>query len=251
MSTKVPKVRLDELLVERGLAASQSKAKLLILAGSVFCDSNCLDKPGKKVPIDLQLRLAESMPFVSRAGEKLDAALSKFAIDVRGLTCLDIGASTGGFTDCLLKRGAVKVIALDVGRNLIDWSLRNDPRVRLLEERNARYLTSEWYGKETVDLVTVDVSFISVTKLCDSLWNLQLKPFFLSLLIKPQFEVGKGKVGKGGIVRDAGERQRVVSDVCRIYVERGFELRQVCDDILKGAKGNQETMTFFHKPDQK
>src|SRR5579859_2520837 len=196
------KIRLDQLLVERGLVESRQKAQALILAGQVLADEQKIEKCGTTVRSEARLRLLGEPPrYVSRAGFKLEAALDHFAVDPRGKTCLDIGASTGGFTDCLLQRGAARVIGVDAGTNQLDWKLRQDPRVTVMEQTNARYLGFDQIGT-LVALVTMDVSFISSTLILPALPPLLEQGADLLVLVKPQFEVGPGQVGKGGIVRD-------------------------------------------------
>ena len=199
---KPPKQRLDALLVERGLAESRQKAQALVLAGQVLLDGQKADKPGRTVAVTAELEVLAGLPFSSRAGQKLDAALEQFGISVDGLTCLDVGSSTGGFTDCLLQRGARKVHAVDVGKGQLDWKLRQDPRVVVHEGINARYLTAEEIG-EPVDFACCDVSFISVTLILPALVPVLTREAEMVILVKPQFEVGREQVGPGGIVRDA------------------------------------------------
>src|SRR5690348_13006511 len=197
------KMRLDRLLMERGLADSRQKAQALILAGQVLVDDQKVEKCGAAVGREASVRLLGEPPrYVSRGGLKLEGALAHFKIDVTGKACLDVGASTGGFTDCLLRRGASRVIAVDVGTNQVDWKLRQDPRVVSLEKTNARYLTFEQV-KTRVDFVTVDVSFISSTLILPALTPMLKNEAEALVLVKPQFEVGRDQVGKGGIVRDA------------------------------------------------
>ena len=196
-----PKERLDKLLVERGLVETRAKAQALILAGQVFSAEQRLEKAGQLVAVDAPLTIKEPMPFVSRGGLKLAAALDHFQIDVTGKVCLDVGASTGGFTDCLLQRGASRVVAVDVGHGQLDWKLRQDARVEVREQVNARYLQPADFN-ERFDLVVGDVSFISLTKILPVVPALVQPSALVVTLIKPQFEVGRDEVGKGGIVRD-------------------------------------------------
>jgi 23S rRNA (cytidine1920-2'-O)/16S rRNA (cytidine1409-2'-O)-methyltransferase len=208
---KTPKHRLDLLLVDRGLAATREKARRLVLAGCVSIDGQKAGKAGDLVAEDAAIEVAVRMPYVSRGGLKLAAALDGFAIDVSGWCCLDVGSSTGGFTDCLLQRGAARVIAVDVGRGQLDWKLRQDPRVVVMERVNARYLQPgdvAWKAR----MLTCDVSFISVTLLLPALVPLLEDHAEMVVLVKPQFEVGRGQVGKGGIVRDPGLHRAGVSD---------------------------------------
>ncbi|MCI0662648.1 MAG: TlyA family RNA methyltransferase, partial [Acidobacteria bacterium] len=212
MRTKPDKERLDKLLVLRGLVETRAKAQSLILAGQVFSEQQRLDKAGQLVPVDISLTIRERMPFVSRGGLKLSAALDHFKLDVTNLTCLDIGASTGGFTDCLLQRGATRVVALDVGHGLLAWKLRQDPRVEVRENINARYLQPDDFILR-FDLVVVDVSFISLTKILPVIPDLVQPKAIIITLIKPQFEVGRNEIGKGGIVRDEAAQKRVVEEI--------------------------------------
>ncbi len=216
-SAKPQKVRLDRLLVDRGLTPSREKAQALILAGEVLVDHQKIDKPGRTVPSEAELRLLAKIPYVSRGGLKLEGALDHFHIDPTGWTCVDIGSSTGGFTDCLLQRGAEKVWAFDVGKGQLDWKLRNDPRVEVHEGVNVRHLTPDEVP-ERFDLAVCDASFISVTLLIPAFAALLKPNGRMIVLVKPQFEVGKGEVGKGGIVRDP-QLHRQSCDKVRAAVE--------------------------------
>jgi 23S rRNA (cytidine1920-2'-O)/16S rRNA (cytidine1409-2'-O)-methyltransferase len=238
------KIRLDRLLVERGLADSREKAQALILAGQVLVDEQKVQKCGTLVRVKAPLRLlGVSLKYVSRGGLKLEGALEHFRINPDGRICLDIGASTGGFTDCLLQRGAAKVFAVDVGTNQLDWKLRRDPRVVVLERTNARHLKFELIGQR-VGLVTMDVSFISATLILPAIPPL-LEPWGEALvLVKPQFEVGKGQVGKGGIVRDSDLRLQAVAKVSRKLLDLGFRDLAHTESVLPGAEGNREY--FLH-----
>src|SRR6476469_7923485 len=197
--------RIDKLLVEQGLAESRTKAQAMVMAGVVLVDEQRVEKPSEQFSSDSNIRIKHAddptSRYVGRGGLKLEAALKEFQIDVRGAVCLDVGASTGGFTDCLLQNGAAKVFAIDVGHNQIDWRLRNDPRVEIREGVNARYLLPDDFPAQ-FDLAVIDVSFISVTKILPAVVPLLKPKAFLVVLIKPQFEVGRGSVGSGGIVRD-------------------------------------------------
>ncbi|MGE0105081.1 MAG: TlyA family RNA methyltransferase [Blastocatellales bacterium] len=244
MKSKPGKERLDKLLVERRLVETRAKAQALILAGQVFSGEQRLEKAGQEVPVDIELTIRETMPFVSRGGFKLEAALDHFSIEVRDAVCLDIGASTGGFTDCLLQRGAVRVVALDVGHGQIDWKLRQDSRVEVRENVNARYLQPEDFD-ERFDLVVVDVSFISLTKILPAIPPLLSPGAKLVTLIKPQFEVGRDEVGKGGIVRDEAARGRVVGEITDFAAGLGFGLLGVIDSPIAGADGNREFLAVF------
>jgi 23S rRNA (cytidine1920-2'-O)/16S rRNA (cytidine1409-2'-O)-methyltransferase len=238
------KARLDRLLVERGLAESRQQAQALILAGQVLVDEQKVEKCGARVSADAAVRLLGQPPrYVSRAGVKLEGALDHFRVGVQGKVCLDIGASTGGFTDCLLQRGAVKVFAVDVGTNQLDWKLRRDPRVVAMEKTNARHLTFEQIG-ERVALATMDVSFISANLILPALPPLMEPRAEILVLVKPQFEVGRSQVGKGGIVRDAKLQQEAVTKVARKLVELGFRNVASAESCLPGASGNREF--FLH-----
>ncbi len=232
------RVRLDQLLVERGLAESRAKAQALVLAGQVLLDGKRAEKPGHAVSTEAHLELLAPPRFVSRGGLKLDAALDHFAIDVREIVCLDVGSSTGGFTDCLLQRGARHVYAIDVGAGQLDWKLRGDSRVTVREGINARYLRFEDVG-ETVDLAVVDVSFISVTLVLPAVVPLLKENGQMVILVKPQFEVGRGEVGKGGIVRDPGLHAGACDRVRSAVEALGFQTGLTESPIL-GAEGNRE-----------
>ena len=243
------KTRLDRLLVERGLAESREKAQGLILAGQILVNNQKGEKCGALVDPQVSLRLlGEVSKYVSRGGLKLEGALEHFRIDPDGKVCLDIGASTGGFTDCLLQHGAAKVFAVDAGTNQLDWRLRRDPRVAVLEKTNARFLRFDLIGM-LVELVTVDVSFISAALVLPALLPLLASRAELLVLVKPQFEVGKGKVGKGGIVRDPALHQEAVAKVSRKLLELGFSQLSSAESSPPGAAGNREF--FLHAVWQK
>src|SRR5712692_8424284 len=233
------RVRIDRLLVERGLVESREKAAKLIMAGDVFVDSERVDKAGALISPEAELELRGRSPYVSRGGEKLTHALDHFNINVVGKMCLDVGASTGGFTDCLLQRGASRVYAVDVGTGQLDWKLRQDPRVVVRERINARYLTWEIIG-ETVDLVTCDVSFISVTLILPALAQFLHPESRIVVLAKPQFEAGRRQVGKGGIVRDPEVHQQVVEKVSRAVRDLGFQQVGWMESPVPKAEGNRE-----------
>jgi len=238
------RIRLDRLLVERGLAETRAKAQAMILAGEVLVDEQKVEKCGALASAGAKLRLlGEPLKYVSRGGVKLEGALEHFRVSPDGKTCLDIGASTGGFTDCLLQHGASRVFAVDVGANQLDWKLRRDPRVVSLEKLNARYLKFGQLGVR-VALVTMDVSFISVTLILPVLPPLLETPADVLVLVKPQFEVGKGQVGKGGIVRDPDLRQEAVAKVSNKLLELGFCGLAQAESILPGMEGNIEF--FLH-----
>jgi len=234
------KVRLDELLVRRGLAPSRQKAQGLILAGRVRVAGALVDKPGKAVPEDAVIQVEQpEHPWVSRGGVKLDGALAALGVSVEGCRCLDVGASTGGFTHVLLARGAKEVVAVDVGRGQLAWELRQDPRVRVVEGVNARYLRPEQVDPP-FDLVTVDVSFISLRLVLPALVPLLAPRGRILALVKPQFEVGKGQVGKGGVVRDPALREQAIAQVAAFAETLGLSLQGRCPSPLPGPAGNLE-----------
>ncbi len=239
---KIPKVRLDKLLVDQGLAESGEKARALVLAGSVFIDGQKAAKPGHSVSSASKIVVTARPPYVSRGGFKLAAALDHFQLDVAGLTCLDIGASTGGFTDCLLQRGAARIFAVDVGAGQLDWKLRQDPRVTPREGINARYLRPEDIG-EPCAFACCDVSFISVTLILPVIPPLLSPGAPMVVLIKPQFEVGKHDVGKGGIVRDPALHQASCEKVTRAAGQLGLRTDIIESPIL-GAEGNREFLLY-------
>jgi 23S rRNA (cytidine1920-2'-O)/16S rRNA (cytidine1409-2'-O)-methyltransferase len=232
------KTRLDRLLVERGLAASREKAQAMIMAGEVLLNGQKASKPGQSVEEDAAVEVLARPPYVSRGGFKLAAALREFGIDAAGQVCIDIGASTGGFTDALLQAGAARVHAVDVGAGQLDWKLRTDPRVVLHEGLNARELRFEQIG-EPAALIVCDVSFISVTLILPALVPLLQNSGQMVILIKPQFEVGKGQVGKGGIVRDPALHHAACERVEHAVSELGFQIKIIESPIL-GAEGNRE-----------
>ena len=238
------KTRLDRLIVERGLTESREKAQALIMAGEVLVNGQKAAKPGQAVAGDSRIEILARPPYVSRGGLKLAGALGHFAIDVAGQTCLDIGSSTGGFTDVLLQAGAARVHAVDVGAGQLDWKLRTDARVVLHEGINARGLTFEDIG-ERVDLIVCDVSFISVTLILPAAVPLLQGAGQMVILIKPQFEAGRGQVGKGGIVRDPAIHQAACERVARAVRELGFETSMMESPIL-GAEGNKEFLLYAH-----
>lgn len=243
---KQKKVRIDVLLTDRGLAASRQKAQALLMAGKVLVDNEVVDKPGREVNPESTITLKEEIPFVGRGGFKLAGALDEFKIDPAGMTAIDIGASTGGFTDCLLQRGAKKVYAVDVGKGLIDVKLRNDPRVVVLEERNIRFLPPEDIP-ERADIIVIDVSFISLEKVLPKAKELLKEGGLLLALIKPQFEVGKGQVGKGGIVKDPLKHVEVIDRIKAFSEELGFKVLGVTESSITGTKGNKEFLIHLAK----
>ena len=242
------KTRIDKLLVERGLAPSRERAQALILAGKVLVNEQKVEKAGAVVEQEAVIRLlGEDIRYVSRGGLKLERALDHWRIDVRGRICMDIGASTGGFTDCLLQHDAARVIAVDTGYGQIDLRFRTDPRVRLLEKTNARYLRREDVA-EAVEFVAMDVSFISATLVLpaviaaagDTLGG-------IVVLVKPQFEAGRERVGKGGIVRDPVAQQDAADKVCKALVDLGWRITGVIDSPILGAQGNREFLLYAER----
>jgi 23S rRNA (cytidine1920-2'-O)/16S rRNA (cytidine1409-2'-O)-methyltransferase len=236
------RVRLDQLLVERGLTESRAKAQALVLAGQVLVDGQPAGKPGHTVAPDARLEVAEQPRYVGRGGVKMEAALDRFRIDVRDRVCMDVGASTGGFTDCLLQHGARRVYAVDTGAGQLAWKLRGDPRVAVRERINARYLRFEDIG-EQVDVAVFDVSFISVTLILPAAVELLKETSEMVILVKPQFEVGRGQVGKGGIVRDAGLHAQACDRVNNAAQGLGFRTALMESPIL-GAEGNREFLLY-------
>ena len=241
-------MRLDALLVERGLAPSRARALALVLAGKVLVDGQKVEKSGASIDVRSEiLVLGEDLKYVSRGGVKLERALDHWRIDVQGRICMDVGTSTGGFTDCLLQRGAVRVIAVDTGHGQIAFALRQDPRVRLLERTNARYLTCDQIG-ETVSLISIDVSFISATLILPAVLGAGFpddrKGCELVVLVKPQFEVGRAKVGKGGIVRDVDAQQQAVEKVRASVIGLGASETDVVESPILGAAGNRELLLY-------
>ncbi len=235
------KRRLDQLVAERGLAESRTKAQALIMAGLVFVQGQRADKPGAVVAEDAAIEVrGKPHPYVSRGGLKLAHGLVHFRIDPKGMVCLDVGASTGGFTDVLLQRGAAKVYAVDVGHGQLDWSLRNDPRVVVLERVNARHLTREQVP-DPADLIVCDASFIGLETILPAPMALAAPDAYLIALIKPQFEVGKDRVGKGGIVRDPAAREEARERIRTWLGARpGWTVLGVADSPIEGADGNRE-----------
>jgi len=242
------KSRLDKILVDRGLAASRERAQALILAGKVLVDEQKVDKSGAQIEENCTIRLlGEDLKYVSRGGLKLERALEHWRIDVNGKICLDIGASTGGFTDCLLQHGAARVIAVDTGYGQMDFKLRQDARVRLLEKTNARYLTRDGLG-ESGEFVAMDVSFISATLILPaviaSAFAANSHGGQIVVLVKPQFEAGREHVGKGGIVRDADAQLASLKKVRSAVVELGAAKTDSIDSPILGAEGNREFLLY-------
>jgi len=241
----VERIRIDRLLVERGLVASRERARRLVMAGDVLVGDRPVSKPGDEVPADAAVRLrAPDSPYVSRGGEKLAGALDAFTLAVRDLVGLDVGASTGGFTDCLLQRGVRRVIALDVGYGQLAWKLRQDPRVHVIERANARHLDAGMLP-EPPDLAVVDVSFISLATVLPGVAAVVRPGGAILALVKPQFEVGRGRVGKGGVVRDPVLRAEAVAGVRAAAERLGLRVRGEAESVLSGPKGNREVFLWL------
>ena len=243
------KMRLDKLLVERGLVPSRERGQALILAGKVLVNEQKIEKAGTAVDSDAIVRLLEDdLKYASRGGLKLEKALVHWDISVDGLVCLDVGASTGGFTDCLLQHGAARVIAVDTGYGQMDFRLRQDPRVRLLEKTNARYLKREDLGGEPVDFVAMDVSFISAAlvlpAVVEAAFTSDSPGHKLVVLVKPQFEAGREHVGKGGIVRDEAAQLAAVDKVKATLAQLGAQHLDFIDSPILGAEGNREFLLY-------
>jgi 23S rRNA (cytidine1920-2'-O)/16S rRNA (cytidine1409-2'-O)-methyltransferase len=241
--------RIDKLLVELGLADSRTKAQALVMAGSVLVDEKRVEKPSEMFGANVIVRVKGDGPeskYVGRGGLKLEEALRHFNIRPAEYMCVDIGSSTGGFTDCLLQHGATRVVAVDVGTNQLVWNLRTDPRVRVLENTNARSLIPDDFEMK-FDLAVMDVSFISVTKLLFVLLPLLKADGRIITLIKPQFEVGKGEVGKGGIVRETEKHERVVNEINQFAQEIGLRVAGVIESPILGAGGNKEFLALYEK----
>lgn len=242
------KIRADRMLVDRGLAENRSKAKAMIMAGLVMADGERVEKAGQAFSPETELTLKErGADYASRGGLKLEGALNDLALKVEGLRTMDVGASTGGFTDCLLKRGAAEVTAVDVGYGLIHWRLRKDPRVTVLERTNARYLTPDQVGPP-FDLAVIDVSFISLALILPAIFGLIRPGGRILVLVKPQFEVGRENVGRGGVVRDPRLRAEAVEQVKAAARETGLEVQGSALSRLKGPKGNQEVFLLLSRP---
>ena len=239
--------RLDVLLVKRNLAESREKAKAVIMAGCVFVDGQREDKAGTTFSPDVNIEIkGHTLPYVSRGGLKLEKALANFDVDVKGKVCTDVGSSTGGFTDCMLQNGAVKVYAIDVGRGQLDWKLRQDPRVICMEKTNIRYVTPEDIG-EPVDFSSIDVSFISLTKVLEPIRNYLKADGEIVALIKPQFEAGREKVGKKGVVREKSTHREVIEKVTDYARSVGFDVLELDFSPIKGPEGNIEYLVHLKK----
>ena len=241
------KERLDVLLVNRGMVESREKAKAVIMTGNVFVNEQRDDKAGQKFPVDVYIEIrGKKLKFVSRGGYKLEKALQVFPITLTGLTCMDVGASTGGFTDCMLQNGAKFVYSIDVGTNQLAWKLRQDERVRSMEKTNIRYVTPEDVG-EPVDFVSIDVAFISLTKVLEPIWHLMKDEAQMVCLIKPQFEAGREKVGKKGVVRDLAVHKEVMEHVISYAKSLGFVIKGLDFSPIRGPEGNIEYLLYIQK----
>jgi 23S rRNA (cytidine1920-2'-O)/16S rRNA (cytidine1409-2'-O)-methyltransferase len=242
------KLRLDKLMVERGLTTSREKAQALIMAGQVVVGDHTVDKSGQQVAVDADIRIKGGiLPYVSRGGLKLRKALDEFCIDVTGLVAIDVGASTGGFSDCLLQAGAQRIFAVDVGYGQLSWKLQQDPRVVSMEKTNIRNLLPEQLD-EVPDLAVIDASFISLAKVLPATVAIVKPGGCIIALIKPQFEVGKGEVGKGGIVRDPAAHEKVIEAVRRTAQELGLTVSGLCESPITGADGNREFLILLNIP---
>jgi 23S rRNA (cytidine1920-2'-O)/16S rRNA (cytidine1409-2'-O)-methyltransferase len=234
------KTRLDLFVVQKGLATSRQRAQSMIMAGKVMVNDQLIDKPGRQISADDKISIiGKEPPFVSRGGIKLEQALHEFQVDVSGWTCLDVGASTGGFTDCLLQHGAEHVYAVDVGYGQLAWKLRTDPRVTVIERTNIRNLNKDKIPSP-VDLVTIDVSFISLKIVVPAVMKFLKADASIIALIKPQFEIGKGKVGKGGVVRNPDHHQEVIENLTAFFTKADLEIQSLSSSPIKGPKGNIE-----------
>jgi 23S rRNA (cytidine1920-2'-O)/16S rRNA (cytidine1409-2'-O)-methyltransferase len=245
----VSKERIDKLLIEKRIVQSRERARSLIMEGRVIVEDRTIDKPGTKVDVEAQLQIrGEDLPYVSRGGVKLEGALNAFGVHPSGMVVMDVGASTGGFTDCVLQKEARKVYAVDVGYGQLAWKLRKDPRVVNLERRNIRYLKREEIEEE-VDLILIDTSFISIEKYLPHLLGFLRKGGTIISLIKPQFEVGKGEVGKGGVVKDPALHQKVIERISQFSRGLGLKVLRVIESPLLGPKGNKEFFIYLKKVD--
>lgn len=242
------KERLDTLLTDLGIVISRERARSIIMAGVVYVDGQKLDKPGTKISTTANIEVkGNPIPYVSRGGLKLEKALNEFNIDLTGLTTIDIGASTGGFTDCMLQKGAIKVFAIDVGYGQLAWSLRSDSRVVCMERTNIRYVTPEILG-ESADFATMDVSFISIMKVLPAAYELLNDKGRLICLIKPQFEAGREKVGKKGVVRDKNVHKEVIENIVDFCTNKmNFEILGLTYSPIKGPEGNIEYLVYLNK----
>ena len=248
MKEKKKKERLDVLLVKRGLAESREKAKAIIMTGNVFVEEQREDKAGSMFAEDVQIRIKGTpMKYVSRGGYKLEKAMELWHVPLQDKLCMDVGSSTGGFTDCMLQNGAVKVYAIDVGTNQLAWKLRQDERVVSMEKTNIRYVTPEDIA-DPIDFSSIDVAFISLTKVLITVWNLLKNGGRVVCLVKPQFEAGREKVGKKGVVRDKKVHEEVVCHIMTYALSMGFEILGLSYSPIKGPEGNIEYLLYIEKP---
>ena len=248
MKEKKKKERLDVLLVKRGLAESREKAKAIIMTGNVFVEEQREDKAGSTFAEDAQIRIKGTpMKYVSRGGYKLEKAMELWHVPLQDKLCMDVGSSTGGFTDCMLQNGAVKVYAIDVGTNQLAWKLRQDERVVSMEKTNIRYVTPEDIA-DPIDFSSIDVAFISLTKVLIPVWNLLKNGGRVVCLVKPQFEAGREKVGKKGVVRDKKVHEEVVCHIMTYALSMGFEILGLSYSPIKGPEGNREYLLYIEKP---
>ncbi|MGD1075996.1 MAG: TlyA family RNA methyltransferase [Thermodesulfovibrionales bacterium] len=242
------KERLDMLLLKRGIVASRERAKALIMEGKILVNTRAVTKAGAPIDADAHIELTgRDMPFVSRGGLKLDAAIEYFGVDLRDATAMDVGSSTGGFTDCMLQRGAKRVYCVDVGYGQLSWSLRNDPRIMLLERTNIRYLEKEKIP-DSIDFASIDLSFISLQKVLATVAEFMRHEGVILALVKPQFEVGRREVGKGGIVRDEEQRMAAVTAIEEYAAAIGLRVMGVFRSPVLGQKGNQEYFLYMRTP---
>ena len=251
---KIKKERLDVLVYGRGLAASREKARAAIMSGIVYVNGQKEDKPGSMFPDDEELKLeirGKALPFVSRGGLKLDKAVKEFGLDLSGFCCMDIGASTGGFTDCMLQCGAEKVFSVDVGYGQLDWKLRNDPRVVCMEKTNIRYIKPADIGGEKLDFASCDVSFISLRKVLPAVKPLLSGRARMVCLIKPQFEAGREEVGKHGVVRDIRVHRSVIDGIWSFAEQEGFTVEGLSFSPIKGPEGNIEYLILLGQDSEK
>lgn len=244
------KKRLDVLLFEKKLAPSTEKAKLLIMQGIVYVDNQKSDKPGTSIDVNANIEVrCSTLAYVSRGGLKLEKAINEFKIDLNNKICMDVGASTGGFTDCMLQNHAKKVYSIDVGYGQLAWKLRTDERVVNLERTNARYLTTEQVS-DLIDFTSVDVAFISLKKILPAIYHLLNENARLVCLIKPQFEASRDKVGKKGVVRDKAVHLEVVDELCNFFLENGFSILNLSFSPIKGPEGNIEYLAYLEKSEK-
>ena len=245
------KVRLDVEMAERGLCPSREKARALILAGVVRVNGIRAEKAGQEIPSDAEVTVVEdAIPFVSRGGLKLDKAIKVFPINLNGRVCADIGASTGGFTDVMLKNGASRVYSIDVGYGQLDWSLRNDPRVTVMERTNARFMTPEWFP-DPITFASIDVSFISLRLILPPLFDCLPENGEVVALIKPQFEAGRAEIGKNGVVRDSAVHERVILEMLSFADKTGYSVEGLSFSPITGPKGNIEFLLYITKSSTK